>query len=375
MQKIKNYCLFAIKGMNQEAFFNQLRKICLVYDINRYEKNKVSFKVHLKYYKTVKKLIINSGFEILGQRKRGLFYRLFDLKKNIGVYCGIAIFTIFYLVQFPIVWKVKVVGVSENIGNEISSYVKMNFPMRKNQLNCKNIEINLRQKFDHLSFVSVALIGQTLVINSKESVEPDEKNGKFEPIFADRDCKITKIKLIQGTLAVEEGDSVQTGDIIVFPYIIDSYGEEKKVKPKAEITIEYWLSSSVLHSNEEYVLVKTGNYFIQNKLYLFGLELYSYNANNKYENYIIEENETFFSKNNILPFVYKKNIYYETHYVLKKEKYEDVREKKIMQAREKALQNASKCDIIKNERYLENCNNQIFEISYHVTMEKEIVIK
>ena len=74
-------------------------------------------------------------------------------------------------------------------------------------------------------------------------------------------------------------------------------------------------------------------------------------------------------------FIFEKTIYYETNYVLKKEKYENVREKKIKQAREKALQNTSKCDIIKNERYLENCHNDVFEISYYITMEKEIVIK
>lgn len=375
MQKIKNYCLFAIKGMNQETFFNQLRKICFVYDINRYERNKVSFKVPLKKYKVVKKLILNSGFEILGQQKRGLLYRIIDYKKNIGAYCGVAFFVVFYIIQMPIIWDVKVYGVNDKFEKQITNYVKSQFYMRKNKIDCKKVEIELKQKFDDLSFVSVAVVGQTLVINSKESVEPDEKDAVFQPIFADRDCKISKIKLIQGSLAVEEGDSLQAGDIIVYPYIIDSFGEEQKVKPKAEITIEYWVSSSILHSNEEYVLEKTGKYLIQNRLYLFGLELYSYNTNNTFKNYIIEKNNTFFSKNNILPFIFEKTIYYETNYVLKKEKYENVREKKIKQAREKALQNTSKCDIIKNERYLENCHNDVFEISYYITMEKEIVIK
>ncbi len=375
MQKIKNYCAFVIKGLNQERFFNELIKISFVYDINRYERNKTSFKVPLKNYKKVKKLILTSGFEILGQKKRGVFFRIFEARKRYGLIAGVLLCVTFYIFQLPFVWQIKIDGVNENLQREMSSFISQSFIMKKNALDCKEIEIALRNEFKNLSFASVAIIGQSLVINAKEGNEPNEKTGTFEPIVSEYDCKVSQVKLIQGTLAVEVGETIRKGDVIVHPYIIDSYGQEKKVEPKVEITVECWFKGEESHAEEEYVMERTGKSYVENKLYLFGLEIYSHNATKQYHNYEVEVHEKPFSKNNILPFIYKKSIYYEMEHVLKKLDYNTVRENKINSAREKALQNASKYDIIKEERCYETNESGFFYISYYVTVEKEISVK
>jgi len=375
MQKIKNYCFFSIRGLNQERFFNELAKICCIFDVNRYEKNKTSFKVPLKYYKKVKNLILLYGFEIIGYKKKGFIYNFLNIRFRYGLLAGVFLFIVFYCFQLPFIWQIKINGVDDNLKRDISVYVANNFTNKKSDINCKQIEVAIRNEFDNLSFASVAIVGQSIVVNAKEGVDPNEKTGNFEAITADLDCKIVNIKLIQGTLAVESGDAIRAGDVIVFPYIIDSYGQEKKVEPKAEILVECWIKGEETHINEEIIRQRTGNYIIQNKLYLFGAELYSHNSNVPYNDYEIEESERYFSNNNVLPFIYKKTICYETEFVSIKQDYQNVRENKINSAREKALQKIGECDIITEERYVENNLNGVYNITYYLTVQKEILIK
>ena len=95
MRKIKNYCLFHIKGLNQERFFSTLSKDFFVFDIDRYEKNKATFKVLLKDFKGVKKQILSSGYELLGQKRYGLLHNFFSVRKRYGLLAGVLLFSAF----------------------------------------------------------------------------------------------------------------------------------------------------------------------------------------------------------------------------------------------------------------------------------------
>lgn len=375
MRKIKNYCEFVIKGLNQERFFNDLANSYSIYDINRYERNKTSFKVSIKDSKVVKKKILSAGFEILGQRKSGVLNKIISLKNSYGVIAGLIVCLVLYFVQMPYIWKINIVGVEENLQSEMSHFISENYTLKKGQIDCKEIEKGLREEFSNLSFTSVSIQGQSLVINAKEGEAPVEKGTEFEPIVASCDCRIVDINLIQGTLAIEEGDSVRAGDIIVYPYIIDTFGQQKSVDPKADFRIQTWLVGWDQHTDQRYEFQRTGNYYIENKLFLFNNLIYSHNAELKYEKYENETSQKYFSENNILPFVYQKTIYFEIKEVFIEESYQDVRENKIDSARQKALLNLEESDIITEERYVEEEFGGVYSITYYVTIEKDVSIK
>ena len=260
------------------------------------------------------------------------------------------------------------------LASEISEYISSNYSLKKN-INCKQVEIDVRKNFQQLSFFSVIVEGQSLVINAKEGEIPSEKTEDFQPIISQYDCKIKEIKLIQGTLAVEVGDVIQVGEVIVYPYIIDTNGEQKKVQPKVELKIETWLTGDYTHFDQEYVCQRTGKIFVQQEIKLFGVTIYSSSNPCEFECYETCENEKYLSKNNIFPFILKKTTYFETNYVLVEEIYENVREQKISLARNNALQKFEECDIITNERYVENRMAGVCHLKYYLTIEKELEFK
>lgn len=375
MPKIKNYCEFVIKGLNQERFFNNLSKRYFLFDINRYERNKTSFKVSLRQFKRVKKEILAAGFEILGQSKRGIFAKIFDFKKSCAVISGILCFGVMFACQYQCVWKIDVRGVGSEVESQMVEFIKDNFVLQKGKIDCKNLEIALTKNIDNLSFASAAVLGQTLVVHAKEGESPIQKNGSFEPITASQDCRIVKIKLLQGTLAVHESEIVRKGETIVLPYIIDTLGEQKKVEPRVEVTLETYVQVSERHYVEEMVFERTGKSYVENNLFLFGEKIYSHGSKESYDNFEIEKSEKYYVNNNILPFLYQKNVYYETQSVLKKEFYESVREQKIALAREKALQKVENCDIIIKESCEEIKELNFVTINYTIVLQKEAKIK
>ena len=112
MRKIKNYCEFVIKGLNQERFFNELSKHSYVFDINRFERNKVAFKVPIKNVKKVKKLIIKSGYEILGQTKKGFVYQILNLRYAYGFLIALCLCFAGYFIQSNNLWLIDVNGLA-----------------------------------------------------------------------------------------------------------------------------------------------------------------------------------------------------------------------------------------------------------------------
>lgn len=375
MAKISNYCVFTIKGLNQERFFNKLSKDFFIYEINRIERNKTSFKVSFKDAKKVKKIILSNHFEILSEEKKGLLYSIFSLRKSYGYIFGIVLCLVVFFCQLPFVWRVEVNGLESEIQNEVESFISENVSQLKSEIDCKEVEKKLQNEFENLSFVSVSIVGQTIVVNAKTGEEPVEKDGNFLPIKAECDGIITKLQLIQGTLVVEIGDVIKQGEIIVEPYIIDSNGEKKSVEAKAIYSFETWISGSENHYQNEYVFQRTGNFYVEESLTLFGLEIYSHGKENLYLNFEVEESKKYFSKNNLLPFVFVKKIYFETEQVLISSNYVDVREEIIEKARQKALQKMQDCDIIKEEKYVEKQSGDVEFVTYYLIIEREIAIK
>lgn len=375
MRKIKNYCLFHIKGLNQERFFSTLSKDFFVFDIDRYEKNKATFKVLLKDFKGVKKQILSSGYELLGQKRYGLLHNFFSVRKRYGLLAGVLLFSAFYGIQYNLIWRVAVDGVEEVLDKQICEYVSNNFSKNKSEIDCKQIEIALQKQFEELSFASVSVYGQTLIVNAKERENPVEKDGKFEAIVSAYDCKILDVQLIQGTLNVDCGKVVQKGEVLVFPYVVDTEGVKREVKPKATFTIEQWVQSEEKHCEKMVVRERTGRECVKEEILLFGQRVYENKVNCEFEEYDIQESEQPFSKNNILPFVFRKTIFYEVQYVQKEESYEKTRENKINLARQKALQKVDECDIIKEEKFEEKNSGGVYHIVYTLTIQKEIVFK
>ena len=370
---MKNYVEFEIKGLNQERFFNEFSSKLKIFDLVRVNKSVSRFKVNYFLHKRAKKIILDNGFEILSEKKCGLFHKLVSKFFSYGLALGIVVGFAFCIITNLFVKKIEVWGNEKIEDEQIVSFLKESVKdWRKSKIETKEIEKEVYDHFSCFSFVSVSVYGQTLVVNVKEEIIPEEMSEKFEAIYSNYDGLITKINLVQGTLCVHEGDVVKKGQKLVEPFVLSSNGETIPIKPKAEIMADVWLYEETLHNSSYEAVLRTGNKITINEIYLGSLKIYEKKMENLYESFEVEESEEILNKNNILPLKLKTTTYYETEKKLIEVPFDEVKEQICEKTKQKALQKVEDYDIIKKEKQSIKTIGNITFVRYTITINKNI---
>ncbi len=361
-----------VKGLNQERAINNIVKKIKIYNYNRIEHDVCEFEVDFSNHKVLIQILAEANLEITKISHQGILSNFKRLLCSYGIIVALLICSIFYCLQYSFILKIDVFGLDKKASGEIISFVNKNMSSRyKGKIDTKQIEFNVKKNFEEVSSISVAIIGQSLIININEAVIPEEmKEG--EAIICQFDGLITDINLVQGTLAVDVGDIVQKGDILVHPYIIDAEGKQRMVAPKAEIYADIWLSGIENHYEHYTSTERTGKKFVKSEIYIGKILLYSNSAIFPFEEYQTEENIICLTKNNILP-LYRKNIIcYQTETKVIDEKFSAVQDQIIEKARKKALIFLKENEIIKEENYTIREEDGFHQIEFVLTVNRNI---
>ena len=369
MKTLKSGVLFKIKGLNIEKNLNILSKQVEIFDIFRHSKNLTSFRVGVTKAKSVKKFLQAHNYEILEERRVGgaIFLRVLSLNVLLPVVFG----ALLIFLQSPFILQYEILGEENIMEKEVVEYIKTNFPKNKYKLNTKKVEGALYDHFDEISFVSVIVRGQTLVVNIKEKLLPEEIYGEFAPIVSDYDGKITEFELVSGTMAVKIGDYVRAGDVLVYPFYIDG-GVRHRVLAKAQITMEIYHTASVQHQNERTEKVRTGRTSERLVVTLFNLPIYCNEAKETFSLYEEEVEIKPLILNNLLPLKLERTTYFELKLVQIKESFAEAEGRLKKEAREKALKKLTKCGIIKNEFVQSSETDGGMLVSYTIVEEIEV---
>ena len=366
---IKSFHHFKIKGLNQERFFNNISKKYHIFDINRQDNTLCSFKVERRFAKKVKTEILNANFTIIEEKSSGAGYYFSRFIGAYGVLLAIVLCSVFYAFQLRFIERIEVWG---DLNTEIEQFLEDNLPTKnKNKLNCDEIEKMINDEFNDLSFVSVAVVGQTLVVNVKNSIIPSEMVDEYAPIVSSYDGIVREIELVQGTLSVEIGDIIQKGQILVEGYVKNSEGEILNIQPKAEIILDVWAEGESQHFSKLMITSRTGKSCSNTSVQLFGYEFYSNNVQPTFSQYEEEKMSEYLTKNNILPFKIVTTKYFETE--TKVVESELNLEKQIELARENCLQNIKNYEIIKEENYRVISEGNKTTVKYVVTASVKVV--
>jgi len=370
---MKNYCELEIKGLNQERFFNQLSEKYKVFDIKRISKNQSIFRVKYFAEKKVERLVLENNFEILSKRKVGVLNNLVNALTSYGLIAGIVVGGGYYFIQSGFVREIEVWGNEKISDSEIVNFIDEHLlSYNKNKINTKEVENKIYTHFSCFSFVSVSIYGQTLIVNVKEEIIPEEMGENFEAIYSKYDGIITDIELIQGTLCVEVGDIIQAGQILVQPYIINSSGEEMPVKPQANIYADVWLIEEEMHNSSYEESYYTGNKITINEVYVGKLKIYEKLMTNMYENFDMQTKEKILNKNNILPITLKTITYQEKATRLVEIPFDEIKEELCEKIKAKTLQKVEEYDIIKKENEVIKSVGNITTVKYIVTVSRNI---
>lgn len=237
MKKIAQYfqgiVFVEIVGAFPERFINICRSRQIpLYDVTAIKNSDrviYTAKIRIKDYFKIKTVARKSHCIPKIRKKLGIPFFLKRYKKRLAFFIG-GVYCLWFMWLLSLfVWDISVVGGFVHTEEELLSYLRENrivCGMRKESVDCTELERKLRVDYPDIGWVSAELKGTKLFIRIAETDMPIIKDEEDTPvhIVAATDGKIEQIICRRGTPLVKAGDVVKKGDILVRG-VIDVIGD------------------------------------------------------------------------------------------------------------------------------------------------------
>lgn len=303
---------FKLKGYNLDQVLSKIQsKNIECYNIVRTSISELEFSVSIRNFKLVKQLVANYEHttKFLGLSNfRHWIMRNVVIVAMIPIIVGLAVFSTRF------VWNVRIYGVGEAMQAEIIEVLRENDISVGKSMPKSNLEIEklLLTELPNVAQVSCIKRGTTIIINVSEKLVYTPK--EYQPITANYDGVVESFNLISGTMAVNIGDFVAKGDVLVYPFTLDKDGNQVTVRPIAEVKAKAYIVGQCSQSATTLELVRTGKTHTISSIRIWNKNLFSKNEAKPFD--ICEV--SVYNKNisSVLPIVKSTITYYEQAYTV-----------------------------------------------------------
>lgn len=235
---IFGYANFSIIGDNYTKFYNQIMEQRLPCVNLKEIKGVLTFKISVEYAERVKLLCDDLNLDYEVKNKKGFLIYISRFKKHIGIVTGVALIIISCFVLSNFVLKIKILSDNSVIKNDILSVLKENNAGTGSyisNLNCVNLERELKQKVEGISWAGISISGSTLTIDIVENIPKPKMQSNRLPsnLVAKRDAVIDKAEVFDGELKTTVGSAVLKGETLVSGVVVNEkvrYKDGKEVK-------------------------------------------------------------------------------------------------------------------------------------------------
>ncbi len=291
IQYLKGYVSIKVWGYSTERFLN----LCgnhdiLVWDIENHG-DYYTMKVSLKGFFALKTLLKKTGTRAAVLHKYGLPFFTPKIKKRKVFVLGMLACLVFWMFTTRYIWDIKIEGnytITEDVLMDYLETQGVHTAMKKKDLRIEELEMQLREKYDVITWTSLKVEGTSLIIKLREndtidydSLSQSNQNsdlqdvdaGSCRDIVAARDGVIVYMITRKGVPQVAVGDTVVEGQTLVCG-AVPVYNEDTTVRgyqyydADADIMILYdkafSVEKKVAYMEKEY----SGK---EKKILLFGL--------------------------------------------------------------------------------------------------------
>lgn len=266
IQYIKGYVSIKVWGYSTERFLN----LCgnhdiLVWDIENHG-DYYTMKMSVQSFFALKTLLRKTGTRASVLRRYGLPFFVPKMKKRKIFILGLLACLLFWGLTARYIWNIEIKGnytLTEDVLLDYLESKGVHTAMKKEDVLIEELEKQLREEYDVITWASLKLDGTTLVIQIKENEmsEYDPVSQSKQDIVATRDGVIVYMITRKGVPLVAVGDTVEKGQVLVSG-AVPVYNEDATVRKyqyynaDADILISYEKSFSIekkiLYQEKEY---------------------------------------------------------------------------------------------------------------------------
>lgn len=289
IQYVKGYVSIKVWGYSTERFLN----LCgnhdiLVWDIENHG-DYDTMKVSVQGFFALKTLLKKTGTRASVIQRHGLPFFVPKIKKRKIFVVGLLICLLFWMFTARYIWDIKIEGNYSLTEDILMDYLKsqgVHTAMKKKDLQIEELEMQLREEYDMITWASLKVDGTTLIIQIRENDMPiydenEQAKGQTETapnegmdIVATKDGVIVYMITRKGVPQVAVGDTVVKGQILVSG-AVPVYNEDTTVRryqyyeADADIMISYEKSLSVERKTAYQEKEYSGR---EKKIFLFGFQ-------------------------------------------------------------------------------------------------------
>lgn len=271
---ILNHILGYVKIKVESVFIERFINICIskrifIWDIQREKSSIMYANIGIKDFKRLKNVAKKTKSKVSIEEKSGIPFLLhrYRKRKNFFILCSIILISLVAMSRF--VWNIEIEGLQtipkEEFMQELNDY-GLKIGTRKSQINSNSIINKMRLTRDDISWMGIDIKGTNIIIKIKEKEKAPIVINKSDycNIVSNKTGLITKINVQDGTKAVEIGDMVKEGDVLVLGLLEGKFsGETRYVHAIADVDAKVWYSKKEKFYYNQDIRKETGQ--IENK--------------------------------------------------------------------------------------------------------------
>lgn len=219
-----NKIVISITGINTLRFINLLKQNNIrLFNIKRMS-DTTECVMFAKDFKKIKSFAKITGVRVRISKKNGPGFFIFNNRNRYFLVAGLIIFIIIILWSTKKIVKIEIRGNEYYASTEIYEFLTENnidYGSVVKNISCKDIEKLMLNHFDLLTFVSVHINGNTLIITVKENKTVKQEKEDETPcnLVATEDGVVISIITRAGVPLVKAGDEVKREDVLVYSKI------------------------------------------------------------------------------------------------------------------------------------------------------------
>ncbi len=240
----KGYVTLRVKGIFIEKFLNlALSNSVYFFNVRILSEEEIEINVLLQDFWKLKKISQKVNCAIKIHKKNGIPFIWHRLKKRKLLIAGFTffIFSLYFLSFF--VWSIEIKSyenlnyISKNRIIEAAKNNGLKIGGLKNKIDTHDLEKEIVQDINMLSWVGIEFKGTKAVIKVVERVIPSQEQLEKKPqhIVASKDGIIKEFLVMVGEPKVEVGDTVHKGQILISGFVYP-----KKLKAKGLVRANVW---------------------------------------------------------------------------------------------------------------------------------------
>lgn len=217
---IRHWVRIRIDGYRPERLLSRaLENSLACYNVACLDEMELYCTMSMNDYRKLKQLA-GHGYRLTIIKEGGARPGLRNLRMNKLMLCGMALFILFYLMQFSMVREISVLGCETIPEDELRILLREEglYEGCLKTFDCDGIERRLFDKYEQIVWAKVAYQGSFVQVEIAEGKLQKEKVlDREQPchLIAEQDCYIETIRTFKGRAKVEKGDFVRKGGILI----------------------------------------------------------------------------------------------------------------------------------------------------------------